>query len=250
VNHILNSNTIQKEQPLLQIERVNFSYGDVHVLWDVSFAVETRKIISLVGSNGAGKTTMLKTIAGVLNISSGQILFDGRPLRKMSTESIVDSGIVYIPEGRGIFADMSIRENLDMGSYSRHARSLHDGNLRKVFSLFPILEKRASQRAGTLSGGESQMLAIGRGIMQAPRLLMLDEPSAGISPLICDSIFETIQRLRDEDSLTVLLVEQDAGRALKICNSAFVLENGRITLSGSGSELLDNQYVKRAYLGL
>jgi len=229
---------------------VNFSYGDVQVLWDVSFTVEARKIIALVGSNGSGKTTALKTIAGVLNVSSGQIIFDGKPLNKMSTESIVDSGVVYVPEGRGIFADMSVRENLDMGAYSRHARLLHDNNLRKVYSLFPILEKRASQRAGTLSGGESQMLAIGRGIMQAPRLLMLDEPSAGVSPLVCDSIFETIRRLRDEESLTVLLVEQDAGRALKICDLAFVLENGRITLSGSGSQLLDNLYVRRAYLGL
>jgi len=235
---------------VLQFEQVNFSYGDVHVLWDVSFAVEDRKIVSLVGSNGSGKTTALRTITGILKISSGQIIFGGKRLNSMSTEEIVDSGIVYVPEGRGIFADMSVRENLDMGSYSRHARPFHDTILKKVYSLFPILEKRASQRAGTLSGGESQMLAIGRGIMQAPKLLMLDEPSAGISPLVCDTIFETIQRLRDEESLTVLLVEQDAGRALKICDSAFVMENGRITISGTGSDLLDNQYVKRAYLGL
>ena len=242
--------TIQKEIPLLQLENLNFSYGDVQVLWDVSFSVETRKIVSLVGSNGAGKTTTLKVIAGLLRTSSGEITLEGESLTESSAEEIVNSGIVYVPEGRGIFPDMSVRENLDMGSYTKHARPLHDKVLSKVYQLFPILEKRANQRAGTLSGGESQMLAIGRGLMQAPRLLMLDEPSAGVSPLVSNSIFETIQKLRDEEALTVLLVEQDAGRALRICDFAYVLQNGHITLSGTGTELLDNEFVRQAYLGL
>jgi branched-chain amino acid transport system ATP-binding protein len=235
---------------ILQLEDVSFSYGGVRVLWNVSFSVESQKIVSIVGSNGSGKTTTLKLIMGLLGSTSGRILFDGKQLNKMSTKEIVDSGVIYVPEGRGIFSDMSVRENLDMGGYTRHARHLHDDRLKKVYSLFPILEKRASQRAGTLSGGEAQMLAIGRGLMQAPRLLMLDEPSSGVSPLVSDSIFKTIQQLRDEESLTILLVEQDAGRALKICDNAFVLQNGQITLSGTGADLLGNQLVQRAYLGL
>ncbi|MFI5419343.1 MAG: ABC transporter ATP-binding protein [Nitrososphaerales archaeon] len=235
---------------ILQLEDVSFSYGGVRVLWNVSFSVEPQKIVSIVGSNGSGKTTTLKLIMGLLGSTSGRILFDGKQLNKMSTMEIVDSGVNYVPEARGIFSDMSVRENLDMGSYTRHARNLHDDRLKKVYSLFPILEKRASQRAGTLSGGEAQMLAIGRGLMQAPRLLMLDEPSSGVSPLVSDSIFKTIQQLRDEESLTILLVEQDAGRALKICDNAFVLQNGQITLSGTGADLLGNQLVQKAYLGL
>jgi branched-chain amino acid transport system ATP-binding protein len=235
---------------ILQLEDVSFSYGGVRVLWNVSFEVESRNIVSIVGSNSSGKTTTLKLIMGILETTSGRILFDGKHLNRMSTEEIVDSGVVYVPEGRGIFGDMSVRENLDMGGYTRHARRLHDDRLKKVYSLFPILEKRAGQRAGTLSGGEAQMLAIGRGLMQAPRLLMLDEPSSGVSPLVSDSIFKTIQQLREDESLTILLVEQDASRALKICDKAFVLQNGQITLSGTGTDLLGNPLVQKAYLGL
>ena len=241
---------LQKKRPLLEVDNINVFYGDVQVLWDVSFSVEEGKIISLIGSNGAGKTTTLKTVSGIVRPRAGTVTFDGGVLNKMSTTKIVDSGVVYVPEGRGIFPDMSVRENLDMGSYSRRARRQHNQLIKKVYSLFPLLEERSSQRAGTLSGGESQMLAVGRGIMQFPRMLMLDEPSAGVAPIIVDNIFRAIKKLRDEDRLTILLVEQDAGRSLAISDNAYVLENGRMKLSGPGQDLLDNQYVREAYLGM
>jgi branched-chain amino acid transport system ATP-binding protein len=225
-------------------------FGHLCVVWGVSFSVDKGKIVSLIGSNGAGKTTILRTIAGVLRASSGKIVFDGKPVHQMKTEKIVDSGIICVPEGRGIFPDMTVRENLDMGAYSRHARRDHRENLKKVFSLFPILEERRGQRAGTLSGGEAQMLAIGRGLMAEPVVLMLDEPTAGVAPIIVDAIFKAIVRLRDEEDLTILLVEQDAGRALSICNYAYILENGRVSIAGSGKSLLENPHVKNAYLGL
>jgi len=245
-----NGGTNHQKPPLLAVNRVNASYGDIRVLWDVSFEVELGQIVSLIGSNGAGKTTMLKTIAGILRPEPpGQILFAGRALNRMSTEKIVDSGVIYVPEGRGIFPDMSVRENLDMGSFSRHARPRHAEMLEKVYSLFPILRERRNQVAGTLSGGEAQMLAIGRGMMGVPRILMLDEPSAGVAPIVVDTIFKAIDRLKEE-GITILIVEQDAGRALKISDNAYVLETGRVKLSGTGAELLDNPYVKQAYLAM
>jgi branched-chain amino acid transport system ATP-binding protein len=239
----------QKQAPLLKIEKLDVSYGDICVLWDVSFDVPAGTIVSLIGSNGAGKTTTLKTIAGILRPSSGQILFEGRLLHRMTTEKIVDTGIAYVPEGRGIFSDMTVKENLDMGSYPGHARKNHESAIKKVYSIFPILEQRKNQVSGTLSGGESQMLAIGRGLMASPRILMLDEPSAGVAPLIVNAIFDAVEKLRNE-GLTILVVEQDAGRALKISDKGYVLENGRVKLSGNGKELLDNIYVRQAYLGM
>ena len=235
--------------PSLQIESVQAGYGDIKVLWDLSFKVNEGQIVCLIGSNGAGKTTTLKTIAGLIRPSSGRILLDKAVLSKMSVEKIVESGVVYVPEGRGIFPDMTVLENLQMGSYAKHARHKRAANLKNVYSLFPKLESRKKQLAGTLSGGEAQMLAIGRGLMSMPKILMLDEPSAGISPIVADTIFGAIEKLRKE-GMTLLIVEQDAGRALKLSDFAYVLESGRIALEGRGTSLLSNDYVRQAYLGM
>lgn len=224
-------------------------YGDVRVLWDLTFDVEKGSIVTLIGSNGAGKTTLLKTIAGLIRTRSGTITFDSTILSTMPVEKIVESGVVYVPEGRGLFPDMTVLENLEMGSFTGRARASHDQNLKEVYVLFPVLEARKKQIAGTLSGGEAQMLAIGRGIMANPVLLMLDEPSAGISPLLAENIFRAIDSLRTEKGVTMLIVEQDAFRSLQLSDYAYVLENGRITLSGKGSELLNNSLVREAYLG-
>jgi branched-chain amino acid transport system ATP-binding protein len=228
---------------------INVYYGDLQVLWDVSLDVKEGSIVSLIGSNGAGKTTTLKTIAGILRPKKGEIMFDEKVISKMKIQEIVDLGIVYVPEGRGLFPDMSVEENLVMGSYGKHARRTRESELKKVFEIFPILKEREHQHASTLSGGEAQMLAIGRGIMAKPRILMLDEPSFGIAPKVVDDIFASISELRNE-RITIILVEQDAGRALKISDFAYLLETGRVAVSGKGEELLENKYVKEAYLGM
>jgi branched-chain amino acid transport system ATP-binding protein len=247
---ILENPITAPQQPLLRIENISVQFGYVRVIWGVSFSVDRGQIVSLIGSNGAGKTTILRTIAGILRATSGTIVFDGTPVHQMKTEKIVDAGIICVPEGRGIFPDMTVRENLDMGAYSRHARRNHAENLTTVYSLFPILEERKGQRAGTLSGGEAQMLAIGRGLMAEPVILMLDEPTAGVAPIVVDAIFKAIVKLRDEERLTILLVEQDAGRALSICDYAYILENGRVSVAGPGKSLMENPHVRNAYLGL
>lgn len=235
--------------PKLRIDRVQAGYGDLQVLWDLSFDVEQGTIVSLIGSNGAGKTTTLKTIAGLIRPFSGGIFLDGIALNKIPIEKIVDSGVVYVPQGREIFPDMTVFENLEMGSYPTHSRPLRSENLRRVFSLFPVLEAKRKEAANTLSGGQAQMLAIGRGMMASPKFLMLDEPSAGISPKMADTIFSAIEELRKE-GITILLVEQDAGRSLKLSDYAYVLENGRITKDGKGEDLLKDDYVRQAYLGM
>lgn len=234
--------------PNLQIENLSAGYGDLKVLQGLSLKVEEGQIVSLIGSNGSGKTTTLKTIVGLIHSTSGTIVYGDLALNKMSTESIVESGIAYVPGGRGIFPDMSVLENLEMGAYTRRSRSARSKNLEKVYSLFPVLSERKRQFAGTLSGGQAQMLAIGRGLMSRPKLLLLDEPSAGISPILADSIFRAIESLPDQ-GITILMVEQDAGRSLKMSDYAYVLENGSITASGKGSDLLDNKMVREAYLG-
>jgi branched-chain amino acid transport system ATP-binding protein len=235
--------------PDLLVERVRAGYGDLQVLWDLSFEVRQGTLVTLIGSNGAGKTTILKTIAGLLRPRQGSITFGKLNIARAAIEKIVESGVNYVPEGRGIFPDMTVQENLEMGSFVSHARKKHRENLAKAYSLFPILMSRRSQNAGTLSGGEAQMLAIARGLMSSPNLLMLDEPSAGISPIVAATIFGAIEKLRAE-GMTILVVEQDAARALKMSDYAYVLENGRISLQGSGEELLNNTAVKQAYLGM
>jgi branched-chain amino acid transport system ATP-binding protein len=235
--------------PNLTIDNLNSGYGDLQVLWNVSLEVKEGQIVSLIGSNGAGKTTTLKTIAGILRPKSGKITFGNDLLNKSSMEKIVESGIVYVPEGRQIFQEMSVQENLQMGAYSRRARRNQSENLKSVYSLFPILQEKEKSSAGTLSGGQAQMLAIARGMMASPKLLMLDEPSAGLSPKMSDRIFEAVKKLR-EDGITILLVEQDAGRSLKLSDSAFVLENGTISAAGRGEDLLNNEHVRQSYLGM
>jgi branched-chain amino acid transport system ATP-binding protein len=239
----------RKAKLSLNLDSIDVFYGDIQVLWNLSMDVEKGKVISLIGSNGAGKTTCLKTIAGLLKPRNGKVTFEGRVTSKMNIEEIVDLGIVYVPEGRGLFPDMSVEENLILGSYNKHARSSREETIVKVYALFPKLQERKRQHASTLSGGEAQMLAIGRGMMAKPKLLLLDEPSSGIAPIVVDKIFDSIDELRKE-GMTILLVEQDAGRALKNSDYAYLLENGKIALSGRGEELLENPYVKGAYLGM
>jgi branched-chain amino acid transport system ATP-binding protein len=233
----------------LTVNSIDVYYGDIQVLWNISLGVGKGSIVSLIGSNGAGKTTTLKTMAGIIKPKRGEIWFDGQLISKMSTQKIVELGIVYVPEGRGLFPDMSVEENLIMGSYNRNARKSRDSLIKRVYEIFPILKERRNQHASSLSGGEAQMLAIARGLMSKPKILMLDEPSSGLAPNVVDKIFKAITELRNE-GITILLVEQDAGRALQVSDQAYVLETGKVTLAGTGKELLENKFVREAYLGM
>ena len=234
---------------MLEVKSINVSYGLVRVLWDVSFRVEEGEIVSTVGSNGAGKTTTLRTISGLLRPSSGSIEFNGEGLDRVRSHSIVEKGIAHVPEGRRLFPFSSVLANLEIGAYTTGARKKIDENLEFVFELFPVLKERRRQLAGTLSGGEQQMLAVARGLMSRPRLLMLDEPSLGLAPILVGKVFEVLRELNDR-GVTILLVEQNVSSALSLCNRGYVLENGRIVLEGSGQELLNNPHVKEAYLGV
>jgi branched-chain amino acid transport system ATP-binding protein len=234
---------------MLEVCRVNVYYGNLQALWDVSFKVDEGKITIIVGSNGAGKTTILKTISGILRPKSGIINFLGKRIDEAPPHQIVDLGIAHVQEGRRLFPYMTVLENLEIGAYTRKARERKDETLNWVFQIFPILKERMNQLAGTLSGGEQQMLAIGRGLMSKPKLLMMDEPSLGLAPKIVLKVFEMIKKI-NEEGITILLVEQNVRRALELADEAYVLETGRITLKGKGKELLDSDYVKKAYLGL
>lgn len=234
---------------MLELRGVNAFYGDIQALWDASFKVKRGEIVALIGSNGAGKSTLLKTVMGIIPPRSGEVYLEGHRIDGLSTDRIVELGISYVPEGRHPFPDFTVEENLRIGSFPARARPHLREVLKRVYELFPPLKDRSRQRAGTLSGGEAQMLAIGRALMSRPKLLMLDEPSAGLSPLIVTRIFETILSISKE-LITVLVVEQDVTRALSMSSTAHVLENGHITRSGTGKELLQNEYVKTAYLGL
>lgn len=233
----------------LLVDSIDVYYGDLQVLWNLSLNVKKGSIVSLVGSNGAGKTTTLKTIAGVLKPRNGRISLGGTVTNTLGVQDIVDIGLVYVPEGRGLFPDMSVEENLVMGSYNPRARRSRDDTMGKVYRLFPRLNERSGQRAGTLSGGEAQMLAIARGMMARPKVLMLDEPSSGLAPIVVDIIFDAIKEMSLQ-GITILLVEQDAGRALRISDYAYLLETGRITHSGRGEDLLGDKYVREGYLGM
>jgi len=234
---------------MLRLEEVRVSYGPVAALWGVSFAVGAGEIVALIGANGAGKTTTLKAISGVLRPASGRILLDGEPLEQASTGEIVERGVIQVPEGRKLFPSMTVRDNLLLGAFARGARPHQSERLEEVFGLFPRLRERHRQVAGTLSGGEQQMVAIGRGLMAGPRLLMLDEPSLGLAPIMVEEMFRVIGEIH-RAGVTVLLVEQNTEHALAVATSGFVLESGRIVLSGSGKELLANERVREAYLGL
>ena len=233
---------------LLQITNLTAHYGDVQVLWGVSFSVREAEIATLVGANGAGKTTTLKAISGVVPASGGRILFDGERIDRLASHAIAARGIAQVPEGRRLFPLMSVKENLELGAVRSEARTLRSQSFERVFALFPKLKERESQMAGTLSGGEQQMVAIARGLMARPRLLILDEPSLGLAPIIVQEMFETLQTINRE-GITVLLVEQNVRQSLKLASSAYVLENGRVVLEGRGSDLLDDQRVREAYLG-
>jgi branched-chain amino acid transport system ATP-binding protein len=235
---------------MLKLKNINTFYGNIQALHGVSLEVKQGEIITLIGANGAGKTTTLMSICGIVPPRSGEIIFEGKPIHDMTTDQIVALGIVQVPEGRLIFPYMTVMENLDMGAYLRKDKEGIKKDLEYIFELFPILAQRKNQQGGTLSGGEQQMLAISRALMARPRLLLLDEPSLGLAPLVIRQIFEIIKKINRENNTTIFLVEQNAHQALKIAHRGYVMENGRITLVDSASNLLNNEDVKKAYLGL
>ena len=233
---------------MLQLEGVSTFYGPIQALDDVSLVVNRGEIVTLIGSNGAGKTTLLMTVCGNPRAATGHIRFEGQDIARLDTPQIMRNGIAISPEGRRVFADMTVTENLQMGGFFQNREEI-DAGLEHAFNLFPRLRERAHQRAGTMSGGEQQMLAIGRALMSRPRLLLLDEPTLGLAPLIIAQIFEIIQKIRSE-GVTVFLVEQNANRALQLADRGYVLENGRIVLEDSGQNLLANDDIRKAYLGV
>ncbi len=233
---------------MLKIENLCVSYGGIQALRGISLEVPDGKIVTLIGANGAGKSTTLRTITGLVKASSGSITWNGEELLDKSIDKIIGAGIAMSPEGRRVFADMSVLENLRIGAYLRHDKAEIEKDIHWVYSLFPRLEERSWQLAGTLSGGEQQMLAVGRALMSRPKLMMLDEPSLGLAPLVVQDIFAIIREI-NKQGVTVLLIEQNANMALKIADLAYVLETGNITLSGTGAELLANEKVREAYLG-
>jgi len=233
---------------VLEIQDLRVKYGGIEALKGISLTVEEKRIVTLLGANGAGKSTTIRAVSGIVRIASGAVRFDGHSLKGMPAHLIQRLGLVHVPEGRKIFANLTVRENLVMGAYNN--RDLRDLNatLERVFSIFPILSTRTDQLGGTLSGGEQQMLAVGRAMMSKPRLLMMDEPSLGLAPLVVREVFRVIEEIRSE-GVTIFLVEQNANAALRIADRAYVLESGRIVLEGTGAELLDNPRVKEYYLG-
>ena len=234
---------------MLEIRNLTVSYGAISALKGISLSVPSGGVVTLIGSNGAGKTTTLKTISGLLKPESGEIFYDGKNIAGLPPYEIVKRGLSHVPEGRMIFANLTVLENLQMGAYLVRDKKIVRRELEFVFAIFPRLQERAQQIAGTLSGGEQQMLAIGRALMARPKLLMLDEPSLGLAPLLVKTIFEKIVEINRERGLTILLVEQNANRALEISSFGYVLETGKITLSGNSSSLRQNPQVKSAYLG-
>lgn len=233
---------------MLKIDSINVYYGAIHALKGISVDVEEGEIVTLIGANGAGKSTTLRTISGLLKPKSGQVMFEGNNIAAMPVQSIVKLGISQVPEGRRIFANMSVLENLELGAYIRSDGADIQKDMETVFERFPRLAERRDQMAGTLSGGEQQMLAMGRALMSRPRLLLLDEPSMGLAPLLVKEIFSIIKEI-NETGTTILLVEQNANMALSIAHKAYVLETGRITLSGTAKELAESEAVRKAYLG-
>ena len=234
---------------MLNVSGIDVFYGDLQVLWGVSFEVREKEILVLVGANGAGKSTTLKAISGLLKPRKGSIEFDGVRLDQLPPDRVIGQGVVHVPEARRLFREMSVEENLVMGSLSPEAKKKRYETMEWVYELFPRMKERRKQAAGTLSGGEQQMCAIGRGLMALPKIMMFDEPSLGLSPILVQEVFEIAKRINKE-GVTVLLVEQNVRQTLAMCDRAYVLENGRVVLEGTGKSLMDNPHVKEAYLGI
>lgn len=234
---------------MLKIEGISVSYDEVRVLEDVTFEVTEGSVVALLGPNGAGKTTTLRAISGLAPVRSGSITLNGEPINNLGAPQIVDLGIAHVPEGRSLFGSLSVRENLELGAYTSRARSSLEESLEQVFGFFPVLKERQRQLAGSLSGGEQQMCAIGRGLMACPSLIMIDEMSLGLAPLIVQEMFDNTRQIA-ESGITMLLVEQHVNRALELADYAHVLEEGEIALSGSAQELSGNEHVKELYLGM
>jgi len=234
---------------MLRVESLSVCYGKAQALWDVSLSVEDKTITAVVGSNGAGKSTLLNTLAGLLTPVSGSISFEGERINDYETHERVEAGISLIPEGRRLFPYLTVEENLQIGAYGKRARADTKKSLEWVYHLFPILKERRKQLAGTLSGGQQQMAAIARGLMSRPKLLMLDEPSLGLAPIIALEVFKLLREINDA-GVTILLVEQDVYQTLRVAAKAFVLETGRVVMEGSGEELMKQESIKKAYLGL
>ncbi len=237
-----------REEVLLQVNNIDVYYGNLQVLWDISLVVNSGEIVAIAGANGAGKTSLLKTISGVLHPAQGSIEFAGRDITKMNASDIVGQGISQIPEGRRLFPEMTVEQNLFIGSYNRIARARRDQNLTRVYDLFPILKERKKQLAKTLSGGQQQMVAIGRGLMANPRLMIIDEMSLGLSPLIVKELFQVLHEIRNR-GITILLVEQNVWQTLHEADRAYVIETGHIVLSGKAIDLMDEEDVRNAYFG-
>lgn len=234
---------------MLDIDSVGASYGNVQILWNVSLSVKKGEIVTVLGPNGAGKTTLVRTILGLLHVNSGSIEFLGKRIDGLPTYKIVDMGIALVPEGREIFPRMTVHENLLLGAQGKEAKKTKDDSLESIFQIFPVLKERRKQLAQTLSGGEQQMLAIARGLMSKPKLLIMDEPSLGLAPILVQRIFKAMQEI-NEKGVTILLVEQNVHRALEIASRGYIIEAGKMVLSGEWDELLANEHVKKAYLGL
>jgi branched-chain amino acid transport system ATP-binding protein len=233
---------------VLKLTNVNTYYGQIHALRDISFEVRKGEIVTLIGSNGAGKSTTLRTISSQLVPATGEVVYQGKTISKLPAHEVVAQGIAHVPEGRKIFPALTVEENLEMGAFLVKDKAKNASNFERVYELFPRLKERRKQRGGTLSGGEQQMLAIGRALMSDPRMMLMDEPSMGLAPMLVDLIFKSIVQL-NKAGMTVLLVEQNARKALKISDRAYVLQTGAITLTGTGQELLRDDTVKEAYLG-
>lgn len=233
----------------LEVKNIDVFYGDVQVVFDLSLTVKEGEVVSIIGGNGAGKSTLLRTLSGLMQAATGEILFEGAAIEKSPPEEIVERGIIHVPEGRRLFTLMTVKDNLEVGAYNRRANGLREQTLQEVYSLLPRLQEREAQMAMTLSGGEQQMVAIGRGLMAKPKLLMLDEPSLGLAPILIKSIFETVRKIADQGT-TVLLVEQDVRHSLSLSDRGYVLEHGRIAMEGAAKELLTDPHIKTAYLGI
>lgn len=235
---------------MLTVKGLNAGYGSINILWDINFELRDGEIVAILGSNGAGKTTMVRAITGMIKPASGSVVFNGDELAKKSSRYILDSGIVQVPEGRQLFTEMTVLENLQMGAFNKETKAHFQENLRKCYKWFPKLEERSKQAAGTLSGGEQQMVAVARALIGEPKLLILDEPSLGLAPNIVDDILNVATTLARENGISVLLVEQDITKALATADRGYVIENGRIAMEGTAAQLQADEHVKKAYLGI